>query len=376
MSNSKNYERKTFTDSNGIKHDIRAKSKRELQIKLAQAMQDAEEGISVNNNITVNAWANVCFEQYKTCDEYTLKNEVWRFDKHVGSEIGRRKLADIKPLDIQRILNTADKAGLAHYTIKQVYQLMRFVFAKAEENGIIRRSPVRAITIPKGKAEQKRRALTAEEDMYFLEACEKKLQYAFFLAMRLCGLRNSEVANLRGIDIVQIQGATFIHVQSGKTANAARNVPCPSYLLDRLPKSSNPFDFVFTNRNGGQVLKQNQREIWKSLTHEMQRLAGCRTYKGALVPPYPLMLEDITPYSLRHSYCTDLARDGVDMRTAQKLMGHADLSMISKVYTHIDDGMLVAEAKRINLKYQNAEEACGKVVDISGKVAQKVAQNA
>ena len=100
--------------------------------------------------------------------------------------------------------------------------------------------------------------------------------------------------------------------------------------------------------------KENQRALWKALTKDMQILAGCRTYKNALVPPFPLAT-DITSYCLRHTYCTELARDHVDMRTAQKLMGHADLSMIAKVYTHVDDEMLFEEAERVNKKYQELE---------------------
>ena len=38
-------------------------------------------------------------------------------------------------------------------------------------------------------------------------------------------------------------------------------------------------------------------------------------------------VDDFVPYDLRHTYCTDLARAGVDIRTAQKLMGHANISV-------------------------------------------------
>lgn len=346
---SKQYKfRCTFQGADGIRHDIKADSQDELIEKLTKVKQALDEGV-VDSSMTVNKWAVICFEQYKTCGEYTRKNEVWRFNKWVGSEIGQRKLKDIKPLDCQRILNKASDSGLSHYTLRQISLLMRFVFQKAEENGLIRLSPARAITVPKGKPEQKRRALTADEDKYFIQACDSNPQYIFFLTMRLCGLRNSEVARLRGIDIIQKHGESFLHVTGTKTVASTRDVPLPVYLLDRLPKPANPFDYLFTNKNGGQLKKQNQRELWRSLTNKMQKLAGCRTYKGALVPPYPLAT-DLVSYELRHSYCTDLARDGVDMRTAQKLMGHADIKMIANVYSHIDDDMLIAEAKRVNLK--------------------------
>ena len=65
---------------------------------------------------------------------------------------------------------------------------------------------------------------------------------------------------------------------------------------------------------------------------------GCKTYRNALVPPYPLA-NDICSYNLRHTYCTNLQRRGVDIRTAQKLMGHSDIRMTANIYSHtsIDD---------------------------------------
>jgi site-specific recombinase XerD len=44
---------------------------------------------------------------------------------------------------------------------------------------------------------------------------------------------------------------------------------------------------------------------------------------------------DIVPYCLRHEYCTELARRGVDIRIAQKLMGHADVHMTANIYTNL-----------------------------------------
>ena len=62
---------------------------------------------------------------------------------------------------------------------------------------------------------------------------------------------------------------------------------------------------------------------------------GCKLHRNALMPPYPLA-DDFVPYCLRHTYCTDLCKAGIDVRTAQKLMGHANISVTADIYTHID----------------------------------------
>ena len=79
---------------------------------------------------------------------------------------------------------------------------------------------------------------------------------------------------------------------------------------------------------------------------------GCKVYRNALVPPMPLA-EDFVPYDLRHTYCTDLARAGVDIRTAQKLMGHANISVTADIYTHVDTQDIVGAADQID-RYLNA----------------------
>ena len=45
--------------------------------------------------------------------------------------------------------------------------------------------------------------------------------------------------------------------------------------------------------------------------------------------------EIFTPYQLRHTYCSSLYDAGVDVKTAQKLMGHADIIVTMRIYTHL-----------------------------------------
>lgn len=60
---------------------------------------------------------------------------------------------------------------------------------------------------------------------------------------------------------------------------------------------------------------------------------GCKTFKGGLVPPYPVA-EDLVMYCLRHTYCTDLQAAGVPINVARELMGHSDISITAQIYTH------------------------------------------
>ena len=66
----------------------------------------------------------------------------------------------------------------------------------------------------------------------------------------------------------------------------------------------------------------------------MNILLGAKTYRNKLLQD--LVADDLVPYCLRHTFCTDLQKAGIDLRTAQYLMGHADIKMTANIYTHVD----------------------------------------
>ena len=45
-------------------------------------------------------------------------------------------------------------------------------------------------------------------------------------------------------------------------------------------------------------------------------------------------LSRITPHVLRHTFCTRMAERGMNPKTMQYLMGHADITVTLNVYTH------------------------------------------
>ena len=43
----------------------------------------------------------------------------------------------------------------------------------------------------------------------------------------------------------------------------------------------------------------------------------------------------VTPHVCRHTYCSNMARSGISVKTLQYLMGHSDVSITLNVYTHL-----------------------------------------
>ena len=56
---------------------------------------------------------------------------------------------------------------------------------------------------------------------------------------------------------------------------------------------------------------------------------------------------DLEPYLLRHTFCTDCQAAGVPLNVAKELMGHSDISVTAKIYTHMVDEVFEQNRKRL-----------------------------
>ena len=135
----------------------------------------------------------------------------------------------------------------------------------------------------------------------------------------------------------------MLHIRGTKTDNSDRAVPVPLKLYELikgLPKSA----YISVLPNGNKIKMDYRGKLWHGLWYKMNIEAGTQTYRSKLLEPYKVP-KDLTPYCLRHEYCSELARRGIDIRIAQKLMGHSDISLTANIYTHVDTKELDAVAK-------------------------------
>lgn len=87
------------------------------------------------------------------------------------------------------------------------------------------------------------------------------------------------------------------------------------------------------------------------------------SHVAALVP------FSLHPHMLRHTYATTLYRAGVDLRTAQKLMGHSSIQVTADIYTHLEqeDSLHVADKlnEYLSGKSENSAKSSQKVVKLA-----------
>ena len=50
---------------------------------------------------------------------------------------------------------------------------------------------------------------------------------------------------------------------------------------------------------------------------------------------YRVQLPKITPHVCRHTFCSNMAKSGMNPKTLQYIMGHSDISVTLNTYTHV-----------------------------------------
>lgn len=333
--------RKRFT-YRGHQYNVLADDLVELGRKYAEKLAELESGaVVINGNTTLNEWAPKCIDTYKTGQKpVTKKKYMNRVKCCILSEIGYETIADVTPMELQQVLNKQE--GKSKTQINEVYQALRFLFRHAVENHLRTDDPTLFLTKPSG-THTGRRALTPAEREAALTVAKTDRRYYLYLLMLLCGCRPSEAAECKGSDIKTVDKCHMLHIRGTKTAFSDRLVPLPDSLY-ALIKTTLKNDFIACTRDGNKIT--NHDRLWHSFKRQLNIHLGCKLYRNQLVPPYPLA-PDLVPYCFRHEYCSDLARKGIDIRTAQKLMGHSDITLTANIYTHIEQNDVIKVAKKL-----------------------------
>lgn len=71
---------------------------------------------------------------------------------------------------------------------------------------------------------------------------------------------------------------------------------------------------------------------------------------------YKVELPKIMPHICRHTYCTNMAKSGISVKTLQYLMGHADIATTLNIYTHLKLEDAKDELEQLKVREQLKKE--------------------
>lgn len=159
--------------------------------------------------------------------------------------------------------------------------------------------------------------LSKEEVKALLEALTNIKHRAMLSLIYSCGLRRSELINLRPADIDSKRNIVIIKGGKGKKD---RIVPLSEKILSLLRgyyKVYKPCKWLFEGQH--EYTPYDERSLSNVLKKSLE--------KAKINKP-------VTLHWLRHSYATHLLEAGTDLRYIQEMLGH-NSSKTTEIYTHV-----------------------------------------
>lgn len=332
---------------------------------LSERVLQMEKGI---DSESFKYWGELWFrkQQLNFSRSYSLtaKNHL----KNINRFIGTQPIGHIKPIDIDNIIieyaqkNPHTKRPTAKQTLKDMRNIAASVFDYAMENEIIEKNPARGRQIPKRAPQTHRRALTRKEQIWIIKMPHRMRLGA--LIMMFAGLRRGELIPLTWNDIdfdnltisvnksVEKIGNNFVEkpgTKNSKTRIVNITLDLAIELLNA--KKTAISKYVCCKIDGSMHTESSWKRAWQSFQCDLNATFGdFQDNSRSKYNPHgvPKMIEKITPHMLRHTYATLLYASGVDVLTASKLLGHADIKTTLDIYTHLQEETMIRSVDKLD----------------------------
>jgi integrase/recombinase XerD len=232
---------------------------------------------------------------------------VAKFGRFFGRSPDRLDLEDVRTFQVHLVAG-----GISWPALNQTVCALRFLY------GVTLKQADLPERIPHAREAQKLPVvLSADEVVRFLEAVPSLKARAALTTAYAAGLRASEAASLKVVDIDSRR--MVIRIEQGKGGRDRYAMLSPQLLgiLRSYWRIARPMQWLFPSRDG-------EHSIHPVVLH-----AACRSACAASG-----LAKRVTVHTLRHSFATHLLESGTDIRIIQALLGHNSLHTTAR-YTHV-----------------------------------------
>lgn len=273
--------------------------------------------------------------------------------------IGSVKLSDAKEWALRQ-----QSKGAAYHTIRTDKRALKAAFYTAISDDCIRKNPFdfRLADVIVNDTEAKT-PLTSEQEKSLLEFLQTDRVYRKYydeiVILLGTGLRISEFCGLTEHDIDletsiinidhQLQSDSSIgkYIGDPKSKSGIRQVRMGpevreafQHVLSRPQKGKSVeingySNFLFRSRTGNPRTAADYENIIRRIRAKHAKLHG------------PVLPENLTPHSLRHTFCTKMANKGMNPKALQYVMGHADIKLTMGYYAHTDPVAAMEAMKQV-----------------------------
>ena len=298
-----------------------------------------------------------------------------------------KKISQVKTSDAKLFLIKLQQDGRRYSTIKTVRGVLRPAFQMAVDDDVLRKNPFgfELATVVVNDSVT-REAITRKQMRQFLKFVHDDNVYCkyyevvyilFHTGMRIsefCGLTLKDLDMKKRIINIdhQLQRTSDMRlvIESTKTNAGTRKLPmsedvfrCFQAIIEdrEAPRYERVVDgytgFLFMDKEGLPLVAMH----WEHRFNHM-----VKRYNDI----YRVQMPNITPHVCRHTYCSNMAKSGMNPKTLQYLMGHSDIGVTLNTYTHLGLEDAVDELKRVE-ELENARKEMEKI-NGEGTVSQKM----
>lgn len=323
-----------------------------------------------HSKITLDEWVKIWIRDYKriTIAESTLAGYISKINSYIRPYFENKKVQDIDKNDIQLFVNYMAKLKkkksrndmerksenlLSLKTIKDTVKILKMIFEDAYDvMNIIVANPVRNIKYPKRPKTKSKEIMTIEEQIAVTNILLSEYNGMAYLTLFVLGVRASELAGFLWKDLDDI--FSDIHVERGFQIIDIYNDDLEKVRAERkyTPLKSETSNRILPVMPLLKAALENYRaEIMKKLgitnPKELDNESIFKTSNGNTITSdylrhrlhYVLnkynFKKSVTVHELRHTFATRCLEAGVDMKTLQMLLGHADYKTTANIYSHV-----------------------------------------
>ena len=308
-----------------------------------------EKYVSLKTGVSHNTRAG-----YKTVIN-VLKKEA--FGKQ---RIDKVRLSDAKAWLIK--LQQVD--GRGYSSIHSIRGVLRPAFQMAVDDDLIRKNPfgfeLASVIVNDSVT---REAITRKQERELLKFIKEDKHFCrYYDAIYILfntGLRISEFCGLTFSDLEfdqkrikvdhQLQRTSQMKYVVGapKTESGIRYVPMSEevvacfrrILANRVAPKIEPMvdgyaGFLFLDKNDKPMVALHWEKYLEHIIEKYNKI-------------YRIQMPKVTPHVCRHTFCSNMAKSGMNPKTLQYIMGHSDISVTLNVYTHVQFDDAQAELLRV-----------------------------
>ncbi len=342
-----------------------------LREKEKQIEADLNSGlVPCGGNMTVLQLVEKYISQKTGVRHNTQANYNFVINIIKKEDFGAKRIDKVKLSDAKAWLIKLQADGRGYSTIHTVRGVVRPAFQMAVDDDLLNKNPFefQLATVVVNDSVT-REAISRKQERQFLEFVKNdkhfcKYYEGIFILFKT-GMRISEFVGLTISDLdMKNRKITIDHqlqrtrdmkyvIEDTKTSCGVREIPmtdevyeCFKTILENRQKPKvepiigGKSGFLYLDKNGMPMVALHWEKYFQHIREKYNSI-------------YKVQMPKITPHVCRHTFCSNMAKSGMNPKTLQYIMGHSDIGVTLNTYTHV--------------QYEDAEKEMQNVCELKAK---------